>query len=234
MISATAGLMIFVLAVLVAIVCMLVMLTTSARYVRTRRERRRAERIALARPIVYALVDGDMTDAEQSALKTIDTMVLAMLPQLRGADRESLRTYLAGRGVLAKARRMLGSRRAVRRAESAELLGGAGDQDAGDGLRELLADRDPRVRICAARAIGRLGDAHSTTELLSAFRATSRPIPRGLAGMAILRMGAPAAPYLRDGLASPDEQTRALMEDFYPMFGVARRNPLRHKVRIFN
>jgi HEAT repeat protein len=197
----------------------LVGLTAAARIVRGLRERRRTRRIERAQPLLYELMDDEEGRIAPAGDDALDILVLALLPRLRGADRTQLCRFLDQRGVLARARRRLDARTAVTRAESAELLGGAGDHEASSEITVLLRDRDLRVRIAAARALGRLGHPSSTPALLAAYLDTDRPIGRGTLGMAILRIGASAAPTLRTGLESELPAARAFCAELLGHLG---------------
>lgn len=220
MITLGTGFTSWVLIPLSVLICLLVVLAAVARSVRTVRSRRRRLRQERVRPYLFELIDGEHPDdLDPSGMRALDVLALDLLPQLRGADRENLRGFLADRGLVHRARRQLFSRRSAVRAEAAEMLGSAGDPGSAPMIRELLLDRDPRVRICAARALGRLGDAASTGDLLTSVTHPTRPVPSGVAAMAVLRSGVASAPALRDRLAGPDPVLRALCAELLGHLG---------------
>ena len=224
-------------AVLGALVVELVAVAALARTVRTFRVRRRDARIAQVRPQLYALIDGGALQRPLRGPKhraegpELDTLVLGVLPQLRGADRANLRTFLDERGVLERAREQLGASSAVVRAEAAELLGDADDSASAPEIRRLLGDPAQQVRVSAARALGRLADVESIGPLLAALQPQAARIPSGTVGMALLRMGAQAAPALRSKLDAAQPATRALCAELLGQLGdLAAAMPLVRRV----
>ena len=204
---------------LAAATTLLVALTALARIRRMARDRRLARRLQQVRPALFALLDDEELYDPTSSSPDLDTLVLSLLPQLRGADRDQLTLFLDDRGVLARARRALAARTALTRAEATELLGGAGDPLAAGSITGLLADRDHRVRNTAARALGRLGAAAGAGALLTAAQDPRRPVPRSTTGMALLRIGAPAAPAMRAELSSEIPALRALCAELLGHLG---------------
>ena len=85
------------------------------------------------------------------------------------ADRDMLRYHLRAVGVPATLRRAGRSWLARRRARAATAMG---DLRLAEGTRELdrlLRDRDPRVRLAAARALGRIATPESARLLIAAL-----------------------------------------------------------------
>lgn len=171
------------------------------------RERRRARLVAEIRPIVIrALDDSSTVDFAGRRGAIAEELAASMLPKLRGADRDRLAELLEEGGILGRARRGLAAHSAARRQRSAELLGAAGDRRATHGLVRRLHDRDLRVRLTVARALGRIGDPAAVPALLAAL--DDGRVTGHAASMAILRIGEPGAPALAQGLGSPAAHTR--------------------------
>ena len=156
---------------------------------RALRERRTARLVAQVRPVVLAALDGDdvVPDLLRRRRATVETVAIALLPKLRGEDRDALADLLVRTGIVDEAAAGLSSRSAARRQRSCELLGNAGYRPAHRRLVPLLADRDRDVRITAARALGRMGHEESVGALFGALG--ERRVPANTASMAVLRIG---------------------------------------------
>jgi HEAT repeat protein len=199
------------------LVVLLLVAVAAAHVSRTHRQARDAQRRAALTPLVLALLDGDDDEdggASRAGLTAapalLDEVVLGLLPQLRGGDRELLQQVLTARGVVDRAAADLGARAAWRRGRAATLLGSTGSRAHTAALTALLSDRDPEVRCAAARALGKSGDPSALTSLLAALSAEP-PLPAGVVGMAVLDLGTPALPALRSALdtGAPAAQTLA-------------------------
>lgn len=102
--------------------------------------------------------------------------VIAFLPKVRGTAAEDLSQLLRSRGEIKRATEMLTSRSGVRRARGAYLLGLARDRNLAALLIPLLADRDPGVRLVAARSLGVIGATSAADGILQALRNSRRRI----------------------------------------------------------
>jgi HEAT repeat protein len=187
--------------------------------VRRRRDHRDAARRAALTPLVYSLLDGEdpaapLTDAPA----VLDDVVLHLLPQLRGSDRQVLQDVLVSRGVVDRASHDLSARAAWRRGRAAMLIGATGSLRHTADLIALLADRSPDVRSAAARALGKAGDITAVLALLASLT-TPRPLPSGIVGMALLDLGTPALPALRTALGSGSAPARALSAGLLGLHG---------------
>jgi HEAT repeat protein len=186
---------------------------------RRRRERRDAARRAALTPLVYTLLDGEeAVESLADAPAVLDDVVLHLLPQLRGSDREVLQDLLISRGVVDRAARDLSARAAWRRGRAAMLIGATGSVRHTPDLIALLTDRSPDVRSAAARALGMAGDVAAVLSLLAALT-TARPLPSGIVGMALLDLGTPALPALRTVLGSGSAPARALSAGLLGLHG---------------
>nr|WP_243850416.1 HEAT repeat domain-containing protein [Modestobacter marinus] len=178
-------------------------------------------------PTVHALLDDPADDADDdpaadpqlaSAPRLLDDLVLDLLPQLRGSDRQALQRVLAARGVVGRAAADLTARAAWRRGRAATLLGSAAATEHTPALAARLADRSADVRSAAARALGKAGDPASVTPLLAAL-AGPRPLPLGVVGMALLDLGTPVLPALRTALTDGSPAARALAAEVLGVHG---------------
>jgi HEAT repeat protein len=186
---------------------------------RRRRERRDVARRAALTPLVYTLLDGDETvESFANSPAVLDDVVLHLLPQLRGSDRQVLQEVLVARGVVDRASRDLRARAAWRRGRAAMLIGATGSVRHTPDLIALLPDRSPDVRSAAARALGKAGDVTAVPALLAALT-TARPLPSGIVGMALLDLGTPALPTLRTALGAGSAAARALSAGLLGLHG---------------
>jgi len=206
--TAVLGVLVVVLLVAVAAVH-----TSRARRLVAARENR-AELMA----VVYDLLDDGDEQAVVDAPADLDEVLLHLLPQLRGADREAIQTALTRRGVVARAVADLDARAAWRRGRAATLLGSTAGRDHLARLTALLADRSVEVRCAAARALGRVGDPAAVHGLLASLT-TARPLPAGVVGMAVLDLGTPVLPALRATLVTGSPTARALSADVVGLHG---------------
>jgi HEAT repeat protein len=193
-----------------ALVLLLLLSVGGVHVARRRRERRDAARRAELTPLVYTLLDGEETARSLTdAPAVLDDVVLHLLPQLRGADRQVLRDVLVARGVVDRASDDLSARAPWRRGRAAMLLGATGSTRHPHALITLLEDRSPDVRSAAARAIGKAGDVAAVPHLLGSLT-SPRPLPSGIVGMALLDLGTSALPALRTALETGSAPARAL------------------------
>lgn len=175
-----------------------------------REEKRREEGERRLRPLALALVDEDAID-----LPVLPPQDLALLAevigrysrQVTGEARDRIAGYFAGTGAFASELRALRDRRAWRRATAAFRLGDMACRDAGPVLVRALNDRDADVRAAAARSLGRLGYEDAAPPLLMLLvRGT---VPRPIAFRAVLDLGEPALPELRELAGASDPALRA-------------------------
>ena len=194
---------------------------------RLRREQHEVRRRAELTPLVHTLLDDeDERPAPEvtAAPALFDELVLDLLPSLRGSDRDALQRVLATRGVLDRAARDLGSRAAWRRGRAATLLGSAAGTQHTAALVRLLADPDADVRSAATRALGKTGDVAAAEPLLAGLTAAPG-LPRGIVGMALLDLGTPALPALRDALTTGAPTAQALAAELLGMHGDLAATP---------
>ena len=178
---------------------------------------------AAVRKIMFQAIDeGDLapstierlSPAEQRAL---ESQAKALLPNLRGEDRETLGRVLDRLGAVEAARRQTQSKRAEARAEAGEFLGQSGSTEAVRDLLRLLEDPDPKVRWSAARGLGRLGHPSAVSPLLASLEGT-RVIPVDVVADAIFEIRECPLPVLRQGLESPSVPTRTVAVELLGRF----------------
>jgi HEAT repeat protein len=206
---------------LTALVVLLLVAVGVTHTTRARRSARDDQRRAQLTPLVLELLDdedGSPAPGLASAPDLLDDVVLGLLPQLRGADRQVLQTVLTTRGVVARAARDLSARAAWRRGRAAALLGSTASRFHTAELTVLLDDRVSEVRCAAARALGKAGDPAAVGPLLTALSA-SRPLPAGIVGMAVLDLGTPVLPSLREALRSGAPAARVLAAEVLGLHG---------------
>lgn len=210
-------------AAVTALILVLLAVVAAAHLVRGRRQARDARRKRELTPLVHALLDDDPDDGPAApdvadAPADLDAIVLELLPQLRGSDREVLAAVLARRGVVARAVTDLSARRSWRRGRAVTLLGSAAGAEHIAPLAARLRDRSPEVRCAAARALGKAGDPAAAPFLLDAMSG-DRALPSGVVGMALLDLGTTALPVLRDALSREEDGTRALVAELLGVHG---------------
>jgi hypothetical protein len=178
---------------------------------------------AEVRRIVFRAIDqGDLDQATLDGLSSVQQRALesqarALLPSLKGEDRDTLGRMLDRLGTVDAARQRTHSKRAVVRAEAGEFLGESGSRDAVNDLLELLKDSDPKVRWSAARGLGRLGDPSAVPVLLACLEGL-RAVPVDVVADAVFEIRDCPVALLRDGLQSPSVPTRALTVELLGRF----------------
>jgi HEAT repeat protein len=218
-VTALPGPVLLASASVTGLVVLLLLSVCGAHLARRRRERRDVVRRAELTPLIYTLLDGEQTaESLADAPAVLDDVVLHLLPQLRGNDRQVLRDLLIARGVVDRASEQLSARAPWRRGRAAMLLGATGSIRYTPDLVTLLEDRAPDVRSAATRALGKAGDVAAVPYLLAAL-SSSRPVPSGIVGMALLDLGTTALPALRTALESGTAPARALSASLLGLHG---------------
>ena len=182
---------------------------------RHRRHQRRLEREDTIRSVLFRTLDEPrpspaiLGELRRSDSKLLEAKARAMLPALRGGDRETLARLLEARGATLSARHRCHSRRTNVRVTACQLLGDLGSSYAVLDLVPLLDDHRPAVRVAAARALGRLGQPTGATALLGAVEGR-HPIPVDVVADAIQQIRDWPLSALYPCLTHPSESTRAL------------------------
>jgi HEAT repeat protein len=173
---------------------------------------RSEERTAQARdrvePVAHALLDGEPAGRTARRDEHALTEILAELaPALTGESRGAIAGHFEASGAIARISRRLADPRAHRRAEHAALLGDMCSPLAELPLLQALNDRDPDVRLAAARSLGRLRPRSAAGPLLYAL--VQGLVPRAVAANALISIGAAALPGVRNLLSDEEPAARA-------------------------
>lgn len=190
---------------------------------KTRRGRRNTRSRALLAPYrgaLIALASGEDVDGRAKTVlyavvaptwARLRPSVLAFLPKVRGSSADDLSELLRFHGEVDRAKAMVTSRSAVRRAHGAYVLGLTRDRLHASLLLPLLSDPDPDVRLVTARALGVLGEPLAASGVLDALRPRRQGqigLPAWVAAEALLSMGAEIITALRTGLTSQEPAVR--------------------------
>jgi HEAT repeat protein len=168
----------------------------------------RAEARGRVEPVAHALLDGEPAGRTARRDEHALTEILAELaPALTGESREAIADHFETSGAIARVSRRLADPRAHRRAEHAALLGDMCSPLAEMPLLQALNDRDPDVRLAAARSLGRLRPRSAAGPLLYAL--VQGLVPRAVAANALISIGAAALPGIRNLLADEEPAARA-------------------------
>jgi len=125
-----------------------------------------------------------------------------------GPPHDRIVAYFDGDGTVTRERSVLAAGRpAWRRATAAFRLGDIGTPAVAPELIRALTDPDLRVRIAAARSLGRLRAPEAVEGLVAA--AANGHVPDALGRWALLRIGSPALPRLRAMRATSNPRERA-------------------------
>jgi HEAT repeat protein len=185
-------------------------------------DRRRREQSVVLRPAVMKILDGG---DPPTGLSSPDSALLVDLLgryalQLRGESSARITRYFEERGDVDAEIARLRKRRAWRRATSAHRLGDMGSAKAIEPLLERLTeDGDRAVRAAAARSLGRLGGPAAAPALVASL--AQKSIPAGVASQAVLALGAPSLPFLRDIARSSTAHERAVVLELIGELGGA-------------
>jgi HEAT repeat protein len=200
--------LLLIAAVLLAIAVALLTTLAVRRLVLARRERRSAAAEGRVRPIAIELIEGVATPpalppGDQTAL----ARVVGRYSRKVSAD-ERIAAYFRHAGGLEAALAALHSRRGWRRAAAAYALGDMACPEAVPPLLDALQDRSGEVRTAAARSLGRLRRPEAALPLVESL--VAHRVPRGLAGTALLDLGAAAVPELHRIADHEDAPVRSI------------------------
>jgi HEAT repeat protein len=179
-----------------------------------RRQRRAQHEAAIRAALFHTLAEPGqseriMNDLVAGDRKLLEAKTRAVLPALRGEDRETLARLLESRGVTDVARRKCRSHRATSRAAACQVLGDVGSSFAVLDLVPLLDDPRLAVRLAAARALGRLGQPAAVAPLLQ-LGSRPHPLPVDVAADAIQSIRGWPISLLQPCLSDPSERARSL------------------------
>jgi HEAT repeat protein len=210
--------------VFVAAALVLLAVLAMRRVVLGRRERRYAEASRRVRPFAIALVEGENTDAA-AALPVADQAVLADVlgrysRALSGEADARIAAHFRDSAAFERAVADLGARRVWRRAAAAYRLGDMGCAEAAPALLAALDDGKREVRAAAAHSLGRLRVVEAALPLVEAV--VIGRVPNGVAGGALVELGAAAVPELRRIAANHDERVRTVAVTLLGLVGDPR------------
>ena len=184
----------------------------AGRLLREAWQRREARERVVLQPTVLGWMDTEpalvVLPADRRKRLSLVKIAGELAPKLRGADREAILSVLVHHGVAEVAQRDATSRRAVTRLRAAATLDVLARAESSQTLIAMLDDRDRQIRITAARALGRIGQAPAVSPLMDGL-AMGR-LPANTVSMAIVRIGPAAAPSLLNQLRSPNPHVRAV------------------------
>lgn len=207
-----------------SVLAALVLLIALRRLARERIEHRLARRHARVRPaLLRALAEDDvdtraLDGVAASDVPVLESLVWSMLTKVRGEARASLTRWLVERGSVDRALAATRSRSVVRRAIAIEQLGRAGVESTAPAVRRLLDDREPEVRVVAARALGKIGGTDAVPALLGSLTGR-RSVPASIVAMALLHIGPRATSSLVHGLHDHAPIVRATSAELIGMHG---------------
>lgn len=219
---------------LLAVGLALSLLIMAIRAVRTYRQSRRRRIAAPVRGLLLELLCAQ--EDEQSELldriahtdrrtwAALEPTVAAMLGKVSGKARVALIRLYERRGSPAGAVADLRSRNAARRGRAAQVLGRLDHRPAAPSLCRLLDDRDPDVRLAAARALGRIGDPVAVPHLLRSLHGT-RTVPPTTVIAALASLGSDAYSRVAAGLRDPAPLVRAVTIEVLGVTGAIARTP---------
>jgi HEAT repeat protein len=203
----------------VGLVCVALALSVAIiKLARTAAESSRQARVDPYRDAVLGIAAGDdkeadaLRDIRERHWRAVRDVVTTMLGKVRGDTAETLVRLLEARGEFERARSALRSRRALRRARAAYLLGLARHREDVGLLLPLLADRSAEVRLVATRSLGAIGDPAAASALFGALGPVrGQPgIPTAIAAEALLNFGTGAVPAVIRALGAADVTQRAV------------------------
>ena len=195
----------FLLAVIVigsAVAFALLLLTVMVRAIRylIERHRERMEsgvRGAMLQAIAGEGMDGDLVAARGGRGRAVERLAFSYLARVRGEGHDLLADLLERRGVVSRVIRHSAWPGHNRRAVEASRLGLIASTEAQQRLEQMaLEDSSVRVRIVAARGLGKTGTPESADTLLSMLGPMDL-VPEGIVASALLELGPEAVPALR-------------------------------------
>jgi HEAT repeat protein len=200
----------FLLAVIIigaAVALALLLLVVVFRTARFLLGRRRARVESQVRPAMLQAIAGEGVDAELVHARggrgrAVDRLAFAYLARVRGEGHDLLADLLEQRGVISRVIRRSAWPGPNWRAAAASRLGLIASTEADQRLQEMaLGDSSTRVRIVAARGLGKAGTAEAADTLLSLLGPVDL-VPEGIVASALLELGPEAVPALRQTLRS--------------------------------
>ncbi len=228
------GIFASIVAVLAAANALLLGVVVLRRLRLSARERARAAIEARLKPGVLGFVAGEdtlpvVTGRREHAVLAGLLATYARVTQ--GPIRARIATHFEHAGAVGSELDVLRTaRRGHRAAAAAHRLGDMGSPHAARALVDALAHGEHDVRAAAARSLGRLGVPSAVEPLLAAL--ADRRIPDALGRWALLQLGEPALPELRDLVSTGEPVQRAgAIQLLGLMGGPADAKPIEARLR---
>ena len=223
----------FLLAVIVvgsAIALALLLVTVLVRISRYLIGRHRAQVESGIREAMLQAIAGDGVDDHLIAVRggrgrAVERLAFGYLARVRGDGHDMLADLLERRGVVSRVIRRSAWPGHNTRAAEANRLGLIATPEAEQRLERMaLEDRSVRVRIVAARGLGKTGTPHAAETLLSMLGPADL-VPEGIVASALLELGPEAVPTLRRTVRSGsgeggDGRPRAMAADLLGLLDV--------------
>jgi HEAT repeat protein len=216
-----------IIGVLVAVVALTGIGIVIVRISRQARRRRQARLAAGPRRALLAFIAGDGVEGSEDlvaipddAWQAAEAGAIGLLGKLRGEAHLALVSVFLRRGIAGAALRDLRSRRRVRRARAAQVLGDLELREAVPELCRLLTDPHTEVRVVAVRALGRIGDPAAAWRLIASLDQPD-PVSSLLATHTLVQLGLDAEVTLSAALDHPQARVRAVCLDALGLLGAA-------------
>lgn len=229
----------FLLAVIVigsAVALTLLLVTVLVRISRYLIRRHKAQVESEIRGPILRAIAGEGVDASLIAVRgsrgrAVERVAFGYLARVRGDGHDLLADLLERRGVVSRVVRRSSWPGHTTRAVEANRLGLIATPEAEQRLERMaVEDRSMRVRIVAARGLGKTGTPHAAETLLGMLGQVD-PVPAGIVASALLELGPEAAPALRrtvrssfgedaDDAAGRDGRPRAMAADLLGLLDV--------------
>lgn len=226
------GFVIRALLCLIAVILALCLLIVGARGIRRHRQRRRERIAAPVRGLLLQLLCAEedeqtellhrLAEIDKRTWTALEPTLTALLEKVSGGARTALVRLYELRGAAVDAVADLRSRSAVQRGRAAQVLGQLSHRPAAASLCRLLADRDPEVRLAAARALGRCGGPAAVPRLLESLYGPRRQ-PPGVVTMALVSLGPEVQRKVAAGLEHPEPLVRAVAIEVLGATGAVSR-----------
>ncbi|MBD2763626.1 HEAT repeat domain-containing protein [Kocuria sp. cx-455] len=208
-----------VLWVLVWAAIFLLAVTLGSRAGRLWRERRERQVLDELRPAMLAVASGEdddssalgrLTTVTHRRVRVVDRTVSTMLSKVKGEPARALARVLRAHGRADWALRGLASKRSIRRAYSAWILGLMRERESGSKIVPLLQDRSMDVVVAAARALTLLGDSKAARPVMRAVAPRRRPrgLPSWVAVESLCAFDDAVAPVVAEATAHPQPSVR--------------------------
>jgi hypothetical protein len=209
--------------VTLAVAGLAVLALVVARARRTRRDRRSARQVASLRPLLVELLAADdepvaVRPLKRHELSRFEMLAGEFLTKVRGEGRDRLAAHFVESGAVAVAARRCQRAGRAGRAAAVDFLGVVGAGEYASRVAPLVHDRSQRVRSAAVRALGRIGAPDDVPRLLGCLEG-DRSVSFAAVVDALVQLGPPAIPRLRDGLREPHVLARAASAEALGLLG---------------